>query len=81
MSRRGVVLDAFLLDDGWDDPDRGPWEPHDGFSSEALAHLEEISKGLGTSLGVWFSPFGGYHEPRPVGIFGDVFEEAGTCYS
>eukprot|EP00435_Cladocopium_sp_Y103_P037524 s345_g9.t4 len=76
MSRRGVVLDAFLLDDGWDDPDRGPWEPHDGFSSEALSHLEEISRGVGTSLGVWFSPFGGYHEPRPVGILGDAFEAA-----
>eukprot|EP00927_Polykrikos_kofoidii_P046782 TRINITY_DN40914_c0_g1_i1.p1 TRINITY_DN40914_c0_g1~~TRINITY_DN40914_c0_g1_i1.p1 ORF type:complete len:928 (-),score=156.62 TRINITY_DN40914_c0_g1_i1:115-2898(-) len=64
LGRRGVNLDAFLLDDGWDNPDSGPWVPHQGFSNESLGHLESEAKRLGTGLGVWFSPWGGYHEPR-----------------
>ena len=68
MRSRGVALDAFLLDDGWDDPDQGPWEPHAGFSVKDLMNLEETAKHLKTSLGVWFSPFGGYHEPRPFEV-------------
>ena len=64
MGKRGVVLDAFLLDDGWDDPDEGPWKPHTAFS-KGLQQLSQTSERFNTSLGVWFSPFGGYHEPRP----------------
>lgn len=64
LASRGVQLDAFLLDDGWDDPDSGPWQPHAGFSNESLTELEQRAAHWGTGLGVWFSPFGGYHEPR-----------------
>eukprot|EP00438_Fugacium_kawagutii_P005720 Skav230024 [mRNA] locus=scaffold261:7913:11791:- [translate_table: standard] len=53
MGRRGVTLDAFLLDDGWDDPDQGPWKSHAGFSDDALAQLEKKAEDLKTTLGVW----------------------------
>ena len=66
LGGRGLALDAFLLDDGWDDPDNGPWEPHAGFNVTELTSLEEAARRLKTGLGVWFSPFGGYHEPRPA---------------
>ncbi|CAK9022141.1 Pentatricopeptide repeat-containing protein [Durusdinium trenchii] len=64
LGQRGLALDAFLLDDGWDDPDTGPWEPHAGFNASELLRLEETARHLKTGLGMWFSPFGGYHEPR-----------------
>mmetsp|Transcript_112652 Transcript_112652/g.224029 ORF Transcript_112652/g.224029 Transcript_112652/m.224029 type:complete len:863 (+) Transcript_112652:33-2621(+) len=64
LAKRGVKLDAFLFDDGWDDPDSGPWDRHSGFSNSSLRQLEQLAEQWGTGLGVWFSPFGGYHEPR-----------------
>mmetsp|Transcript_47790 Transcript_47790/g.153966 ORF Transcript_47790/g.153966 Transcript_47790/m.153966 type:complete len:864 (+) Transcript_47790:176-2767(+) len=64
LARRNLTLDAFMLDDGWDDPDAGPWTPHSGFSDASLSTLEDRAKERKTGLGVWFSPFGGYHEPR-----------------
>jgi len=64
LGNRGVKLDSFLFDDGWDDPDSGPWDRHGGFSNSSLRQLEERAVHWGTGLGVWFSPFGGYHEPR-----------------
>ncbi|CAE7856057.1 unnamed protein product, partial [Symbiodinium sp. KB8] len=62
LSRRGVMLDSFLLDDGWDDPDSGPWNAHENFRD--LKQLEDHATYWKTSLGLWFSPFGGYHEAR-----------------
>eukprot|EP00439_Symbiodinium_sp_Y106_P071191 s830_g12.t1 len=62
LSRRGVMLDSFLLDDGWDNPDSGPWNAHEGFRD--LKQLEDRATHWKTSLGLWFSPFGGYHEAR-----------------
>eukprot|EP00929_Paragymnodinium_shiwhaense_P090931 TRINITY_DN51005_c0_g1_i1.p1 TRINITY_DN51005_c0_g1~~TRINITY_DN51005_c0_g1_i1.p1 ORF type:complete len:894 (+),score=168.70 TRINITY_DN51005_c0_g1_i1:95-2683(+) len=64
LSKRGLQLDSFLLDDGWDDPDNGPWARHTGFDDASFKDLEAEATRWGTGLGVWFSPFGGYHEPR-----------------
>ncbi len=54
----GVVLDAVVFDDGWDDP-RTLWEFHHGFPRQ-FTPLAALCKEYQTHLGVWLSPFGGY---------------------
>lgn len=58
----GVVMDAMVFDDGWDDP-KTLWQFHRGFPN-GFTPLAELCKKHGTRLGVWLSPFGGYGEPR-----------------
>ena len=73
MGQRGVVLDAFLLDDGWDDPDEGPWKPHTGFL-KGLQQLSQTSARF--KAGPWglvFSFLEATHEPRPESEFIHVF--------
>jgi hypothetical protein len=59
--RRGVVLDSFLFDDGWDD--RRLWGFHEGFPN-GFAPLRDAAARYGAAPGVWLSPWGGYGEPR-----------------
>ena len=58
----GVVLDAMVFDDGWDDP-QTLRRFHRGFP-HGFAPLAELCRQYQTRLGVWLSPFGGYGEPR-----------------
>jgi hypothetical protein len=58
----GVVLDAIVFDDGWDDP-RTLWQFHRGFP-DGFAPLAALCETYHTHLGVWLSPFGGYGEAR-----------------
>jgi len=58
----GVVVDAMVFDDGWDDP-KTLWHFHNGFP-KGFAPLAELCKQYNTSLGVWLSPFGGYGESK-----------------
>jgi hypothetical protein len=58
----GVVMDALVFDDGWDDP-RTLWGFHRGFP-DGFTPLTTLCKSYGTRLGVWLSPFGGYGTPR-----------------
>ena len=58
----GVVLDAVVFDDGWDDP-KTLWRFHRGFPRR-FTPLASLCKEYHTHLGVWLSPFGGYGTPR-----------------
>ena len=58
----GVVMDAAVFDDGWDDP-HTLWEFHRGFP-HGFKPLAELCGTYRTHLGVWLSPFGGYGESR-----------------
>lgn len=60
--RRGVVLDSFLFDDGWDDP-RTLWHFHEGFP-HGFAAVREAAARYGAAPGVWMSPWGGYGRPK-----------------
>jgi len=60
--RRGVQLDSFLFDDGWDDP-RTLWRFNAGFPL-GFAPLREAAARYGAAPGVWMSPWGGYGDPR-----------------
>ncbi len=78
----GVVLDAMVFDDGWDDP-KTLWHFHRGFPN-GFAPLAELCRQQGTRLGVWLSPFGGYGKPKQQRLqFGHAqgFETNATGFS
>ena len=62
VRRRGVVLDSFLFDDGWDDP-KTLWGFHAGFPN-GFARVREAAARYGAAPGVWMSPWGGYGDPK-----------------
>ena len=59
---RGVTLDSFLFDDGWDDP-KTLWGFHAGFPNGFTRVREEATR-YGAAPGVWLSPWGGYGDPK-----------------
>ncbi|HEY6050071.1 MAG TPA: enterotoxin, partial [Thermoanaerobaculia bacterium] len=60
--RRGVALDSFLFDDGWDDP-RTLWHFHAGFP-RGFTQLRKAAARYGAAPGIWMSPWGGYGKPK-----------------
>ena len=60
--RRGVHLDSFLFDDGWDDP-HTLWRFHAGFP-RGFTPLRAAAARYGAAPGVWLSPWGGYGKPK-----------------
>lgn len=60
--KRGVKLDSFCFDDGWDD-NRTLWRFHDGFP-RGFTPLRTAAERYGSHLGVWLSPWGGYAQAR-----------------
>jgi hypothetical protein len=59
---RGVTLDSFLFDDGWDDP-KTLWSFHAGFPGGLTPFAQEAAK-YGVAPGIWLSPWGGYGKPH-----------------
>jgi hypothetical protein len=59
---RGVKLDSFLLDDGWDNP-HSTWQVNSGFPG-GLAAVNREAHEYGAAMGVWLSPWGGYDEAK-----------------
>lgn len=62
VEKRGVKMDSFLFDDGWDDR-KDLWHFHSGFPA-GFAPLKEAAAKYGAAPGIWLSPWGGYGEPR-----------------
>lgn len=61
-NRRGVKLDSFLFDDGWDDP-RSLWSFDSGFP-DGFAPLKTAAARYGAAPGIWLSPWGGYDKAK-----------------
>lgn len=59
---RHVIVDSFLFDDGWDDPQR-LWEFNDGFP-QGFSRIRAAAEKFGAEPGVWLSPWGGYGPAR-----------------
>jgi hypothetical protein len=55
---RGVRIDSFLFDDGWDDLS-GSWHFSKDFP-HGFARLRDAAARNGAAPGVWLSPWGGY---------------------
>lgn len=62
VRKRGVKMDSFLFDDGWDNY-KTVWEFHSGFPKGFLP-LKETAAKYGAAPGIWLSPWGGYGPPR-----------------
>ncbi len=56
--KRGVILDSFLFDDGWDDTN-DLWKVRPDFK-DGFEPLKQAAAEYGTAPGIWLSPWGGY---------------------
>jgi len=62
VEKRGVKLDAFVFDDGWDD-NKTLWLFHAGFPN-GFAPLQAAAAKYGAIIGTWISPWGGYGKAK-----------------
>jgi hypothetical protein len=62
VRERGVKLDSFLLDDGWDNP-QSTWQVNSGFPG-GIAAVNRAAHDYGGAIGIWLSPWGGYEEAK-----------------
>ena len=62
VKKRGVKLDSFLFDDGWDDT-ATLWHFTPGLPN-GFAKVHEQAAAYGFNIGVWLSPWGGYSEAK-----------------
>jgi hypothetical protein len=60
--KRGVTLDSYLFDDGWDDTS-DLWKIRSDFK-DGFEPLTKAAAEYGTAPGIWLSPWGGYAEAR-----------------
>jgi hypothetical protein len=61
-TKRGVKLDSFLFDDGWDDPTT-LWKFNPGFP-DGLTKVAQTAARYNAAPGIWLSPWGGYDKPK-----------------
>jgi hypothetical protein len=62
VQNRGVKLDSFLFDDGWDDP-HTLWSFGPGFPN-GFSPIKTLAEKYGAEPGVWLSPWGGYEQAK-----------------
>jgi len=60
--KRGVTLDSFLFDDGWDDLNH-LWKIRSDFM-DGFEPLTKAAAEYGAAPGVWLSPWGGYDKAK-----------------
>jgi hypothetical protein len=60
--RRGVKLDSFVWDDGWDNP-ASLWRFHEGYP-QGFTLLHRAAVRCNSAIGAWLSPWGGYGQPK-----------------
>lgn len=66
-AKRGVKLDSFLFDDGWDDP-ATLWRFDKKNFPNGFARVREAAAKYGAAPGIWLSPWGGYGKPHDLRI-------------
>lgn len=62
VEKRGVKMDSFLFDDGWDKHD-SLWQFNSGFP-DGFKPVRAAAEKYGADPGVWMSPWGGYAKPK-----------------
>ncbi|HEY6444999.1 MAG TPA: enterotoxin [Acidobacteriaceae bacterium] len=60
--KRGVTLDSFLFDDGWDNH-ASLWSFNSGFPN-GFSPVRAAAAQIGAAPGLWLSPWGGYDGPK-----------------
>lgn len=58
--KRGVKLDGYVLDDGWDDAGSTFWGWQKKTLPNGLNKVRARAEAAGSGLGIWISPLGGY---------------------
>ena len=61
--KRGVKLDSFLFDDGWDN-DATLWQFDPTNFPNGFAPIQAAAAQYGAAPGIWLSPWGGYGQPH-----------------
>lgn len=64
--KRGVKLDSFLFDDGWDDRS-GSWNFSKDFP-QGFVPVKQAAAIYGAAPGIWLSPWGGYSKPKDIRV-------------
>ncbi len=62
VQKRGVKMESFLFDDGWDDH-HSLWQFNSGFP-DGFTAVRKAAEQAGAEPGVWMSPWGGYATPK-----------------
>lgn len=62
VKKRGVKLDSFVVDDGWDDAKNTFWEFDKKKLPSGMKPVRDAAKRYGAGVGIWISPLGGYGE-------------------
>jgi len=62
VRKRGVKVNSFLFDDGWDD-NKTLWHFNNGFP-DGFTPVSAAAEKYGAEPGIWLSPWGGYGEPH-----------------
>lgn len=60
VHKRGVPVQSYLVDDGWDDPDNGLWLENQAKFPGGFGALKTQMDKLDAHLAIWISPLGGY---------------------
>lgn len=58
--RHGVGVEAFAIDDGYDDPARGFWVIDTNKFPHGFTWLRDRARSAGSNLGLWVPPAGGF---------------------
>ena len=66
VRKRGVKVDSFLFDDGWDDRS-GSWNFSKAFP-DGFKPLRDAAARYGAAPGVWLSPWGGYDVAKTIRV-------------
>lgn len=66
FEKRNTKIDAFVIDDGWDDFN-SLWDFHIGFPN-GFAKLNEVATSMDCGMGTWLGPVGGYGSSKSMRI-------------
>ncbi|MBR5330001.1 MAG: hypothetical protein IKV13_00785 [Akkermansia sp.] len=66
FEKRKTSIDAFVIDDGWDDFN-SLWDFHCGFPN-GFAKVNEVATSMNCGLGTWLGPVGGYGASKRMRI-------------
>jgi len=60
VKKRGVPVQAYLIDDGWDVPNQGLWVENPKRFPQGFAGTKSKFAAYNAHLAIWISPLGGY---------------------
>ena len=59
-AKRGITMDGYVLDDGWDEQKVAAWRPTPKKFPNGFTTMTKLAEENGSAFGIWISPLGGY---------------------